>query len=53
MAFSVNTNLGALQAYNALAKVNADTQAAQVRLLQTKGLIVQQTIHPVGISESN
>ncbi|KAF0160172.1 MAG: hypothetical protein FD188_1986 [Ignavibacteria bacterium] len=26
MAFSVNTNLGALQAYNALAKVNAQTE---------------------------
>jgi len=36
MAFSVNTNLGALQAYNALAKVNADTQAAQVRLATNK-----------------
>jgi flagellin len=36
MAFSVNTNLGALQAYNALAKVNADTQKAQLRLATTK-----------------
>ncbi|KAF0151692.1 MAG: hypothetical protein FD143_1825 [Ignavibacteria bacterium] len=29
MAFSVNTNLGALQAYNALAKVNAQTENQQ------------------------
>lgn len=36
MAFSVNTNLGALQAYNALAKVNAETQKAQLRLATTK-----------------
>ena len=32
MAFSINTNLGSLQAYNALAKVNADTQKAQLQL---------------------
>ncbi|MBI3123063.1 MAG: flagellar biosynthesis protein FliC, partial [Ignavibacteriales bacterium] len=36
MAFSVNTNLGALQAYNALAKVNAQTEKAQLRLATTK-----------------
>lgn len=36
MGFSVNTNLGALQAYNALAKVNAETQKAQVRLATFK-----------------
>lgn len=36
MAFSVNTNLGALQAYNALTKVNAETQKAQLRLATTK-----------------
>ena len=36
MAFSVNTNLGALQAYNALAKVNAQTEQAQLRLATTK-----------------
>lgn len=36
MAFSVNTNLGALQAYNALAKVTAETQKAQLRLATTK-----------------
>lgn len=36
MSFSVNTNLGALQAYNALAKVNAETQKAQLRLASTK-----------------
>lgn len=30
MAFSVNTNVGALSAYNALAKVNAQTQKAQI-----------------------
>ena len=36
MPFSVNTNLGALQAYNALAKVNAQTEKAQLRLATTK-----------------
>lgn len=36
MSFSVNTNIGALQAYNALAKVNAETQKAQLRLATTK-----------------
>ncbi len=36
MAFSVNTNLGALQAYNALAKVNAGTEKAQLRLATMK-----------------
>ncbi|MEW6701494.1 MAG: flagellin [Bacteroidota bacterium] len=36
MGFSVNTNLGALEAYNALAKVNAQTQKAQVRLATFK-----------------
>jgi flagellin len=32
MSFSINTNLGSLQAYNALAKVNADTTKAQLQL---------------------
>ena len=36
MPFSVNTNLGALQAYNALAKVNAQTEKAQLRLATQK-----------------
>ncbi len=36
MAFSVNTNLGALQAYNALAKINAQTEKAQLRLATQK-----------------
>jgi len=36
MSFSVNTNLGALQAYNALAKVNAQTEKAQLRLATQK-----------------
>ena len=36
MSFTINTNLGALQAYNALARVNADTQKAQFRLATTK-----------------
>lgn len=36
MAFSVNTNLGALQAYNALARVNAGTEKAQLRLATMK-----------------
>lgn len=36
MSFSVNTNLGALQAYNALAKVNAQTEKAQLRLATMK-----------------
>ncbi len=36
MSFSVNTNLGALEAYNALAKVNAGTQKAQLRLATMK-----------------
>jgi len=36
MAFSINTNLGALQAYNALAKTNAETQKAQLRLATQK-----------------
>ncbi|PKL82209.1 MAG: flagellar biosynthesis protein FliC [Ignavibacteriae bacterium HGW-Ignavibacteriae-3] len=36
MAFSVNTNLAALQAYTALSKVNAETQKAQLRLATTK-----------------
>ncbi|MBI1938132.1 MAG: flagellin [Ignavibacteriales bacterium] len=36
MSFSVNTNIGALQAYNALAKVNAQTEKAQLRLATGK-----------------
>ncbi len=36
MAFSVNTNLGALQSYNALAKINAQAEKAQLRLATTK-----------------
>lgn len=36
MPFSINTNLGALQAYNALAKVNAQTEKAQLRLATQK-----------------
>jgi flagellin-like hook-associated protein FlgL len=32
MSFSINTNLGSLQAYNALAKVNAETTKAQLQL---------------------
>lgn len=36
MSFSVNTNIGALNAYNALAKVNAQTEKAQLRLATTK-----------------
>jgi len=32
MSFSINSNLGALNAYNALAKVNAQTQKAQTQL---------------------
>jgi flagellin len=36
MAFSVNTNIGALKAYNALVKVNAQTEKAQLRLATQK-----------------
>jgi flagellin len=36
MSFSINTNLGSLQAYNALAQVNADTQKAQLQLATQK-----------------
>jgi len=36
MAFQINTNIGALKAYNALAKINADTQKAQLRLATGK-----------------
>ncbi len=36
MAFQINTNMGALNAYNALAKVNAQTQKAQLRLATQK-----------------
>ncbi|QQS35432.1 MAG: flagellar biosynthesis protein FliC [Ignavibacteriales bacterium] len=36
MGFSVNTNLSALNAYNALAKVNAQTERAQLRLATQK-----------------
>lgn len=34
--FRINTNVGALNAYNALAKVNADTYKAQLRLATQK-----------------
>ncbi|MCF8353754.1 MAG: flagellar biosynthesis protein FliC [Melioribacteraceae bacterium] len=34
--FRINTNLGALQAYNALAKVNKETATAQLRLATQK-----------------
>lgn len=36
MSFKINTNIGALNAYNALAKVNADTYKAQIRLATQK-----------------
>jgi len=36
MAFQINTNIGALKAYNALAQINADTQKAQLRLATGK-----------------
>ncbi|MDQ7817358.1 MAG: flagellin [Melioribacteraceae bacterium] len=36
MSFSVNTNIGALKAYNALIKVNAQTEKAQLRLATLK-----------------
>ncbi len=36
MAFSVNTNIGSLQAYNALAKANAETMKAQLHLATLK-----------------
>ncbi len=36
MGFSINTNIGALQAYNALAKINAQTEKAQLRLSTLK-----------------
>jgi flagellin len=36
MSFSINTNLGSLQAYNALAQVNANTQKAQLQLATQK-----------------
>jgi flagellin len=36
MSFSINTNLGALNAYNALAKINAQTTQAQLRLATQK-----------------
>ncbi len=36
MGFSVNTNIGALQTYNALAKTNAATQTSQLRLATLK-----------------
>ncbi len=36
MGFEINTNLGALQAYNQLAKVNAAAQKAQLRLATMK-----------------
>ena len=32
MAFSVNSNIGALKVYDALAKTQANTQAAQLKL---------------------
>ena len=36
MGFQINTNLGALKAYNALATVNAQTEKAQLRLASQK-----------------
>ncbi|MGE5431761.1 MAG: flagellin [Syntrophomonadaceae bacterium] len=36
MAFQINTNIGALNAYNALAKVNAETYKAQLRMATGK-----------------
>ncbi|MCF8240214.1 MAG: flagellar biosynthesis protein FliC [Melioribacteraceae bacterium] len=36
MSFRINTNIGALQAYNALAKVNKETSTAQLRLATQK-----------------
>jgi len=36
MSFSVNSNLGAVSAYNALAKVTGSTQGAQLRLASQK-----------------
>ena len=36
MGFQINTNVGALNAYNALAKVNAQTEKAQLRLATQK-----------------
>jgi len=36
MGFSINTNVSALNAYNALAKVNAQTEKAQLRLATQK-----------------
>jgi flagellin len=36
MSFRINTNIGALNAYNALAKANSDQQASQLRLASRK-----------------
>ncbi|MGK9367344.1 flagellin [Melioribacter sp. Ez-97] len=36
MGFSINTNVGALNAYNALARINAQTEKAQLRLATMK-----------------
>jgi flagellin len=36
MSFKINTNIGALNAYNALAKVNAQTTKAQLRIATQK-----------------
>lgn len=36
MSFTINTNLGALDAYNALGKINASTTKAQLRLATQK-----------------
>jgi len=36
MAFQINTNIGALRAYNALAQLNAKTEKAQLRLATQK-----------------
>ncbi len=36
MAFQINTNVGALKAYNALSKLNSTTQKAQLRLATGK-----------------
>jgi hypothetical protein len=47
MAFQINTNVGALKAYNALAKVNAQAQKAQLRLATGSRINEVQTTHLV------
>ncbi len=36
MGFQINTNIGALKAYNALAKLNSGAEKAQLRLATQK-----------------